>query len=377
MYRKILEEVGIMMTRAMVKQEIANRQAELEGIVEELRWMPNLLNGQPNDHTLLMFYITVQHDIAMVSYKIRNREFGTAEQGSLRDEWILAMRPLAEILMLLQSYLIREIGRNPLVNNREAAEARVEELLYKGTNSWATWSSDNLPKIHEFYLRTLDWRITSKWVQGPNSQVYDWFSHSRSCSLASGWENACEAKKCDGASSCFGKYDKSQCDPKLCGEDEMKDYVDKLYKEKVLSFDDTLDELKELKGIGPTTTPRPTTTTTTSTFTRTTTTTTPALTLFSSLGGGRCKDGSYPDPDPDPDHGSGTTKKLSTTLTAEDCARSCVSHANNQCRYFAWRPDKPDKGCRFYGASGCNLDKDKKKYVTYKREVLSEEQGDP
>eukprot|EP00435_Cladocopium_sp_Y103_P050666 s332_g15.t1 len=45
LYRKIMEDVGISIEHSQVKEAIGNAKAELEAVMDELQWMPNMLGG--------------------------------------------------------------------------------------------------------------------------------------------------------------------------------------------------------------------------------------------------------------------------------------------------------------------------------------------
>ena len=75
---------------------------------------------------------------------IESGAFGKAEPGKASNQWSAAMFPLAEQLVLLQSNLLVDIAAHDMVQNPDAASARVVEVLHR----WRRFAILNIYKAH-------------------------------------------------------------------------------------------------------------------------------------------------------------------------------------------------------------------------------------
>lgn len=81
MYRQIMDEVGIAIDSSQAQQAIGDIKLELQAVMDELQWMPDMLGGvnkeakppsEDQARILLTYNIMIQHDLAKMSYKIQN-----------------------------------------------------------------------------------------------------------------------------------------------------------------------------------------------------------------------------------------------------------------------------------------------------------------
>eukprot|EP00435_Cladocopium_sp_Y103_P015440 s209_g3.t1 len=172
LYKQIMEDVGIAIEQSQAQEAIGNARADLEAVMDELQWMPQMLGGvvqegiEPTEETteeqrklLLTYNIMIQHDIAKMSYKIQNSAFGQAEARAATNEWAAAMFPLAEQLMLLQTNLLTTIASHDAVQNADAASDRILDLW----SDWKKWIDANIHKVHlasaPATVKFLNWHV--------------------------------------------------------------------------------------------------------------------------------------------------------------------------------------------------------------------------
>ena len=87
MYEKIMNEVGIMLEQSQVEEAIGDASTDLQAVLDELEWMPDMLGGvydgkeyavtekeeisEDQARILLTYNIMIQHDLAKMAYKIQ------------------------------------------------------------------------------------------------------------------------------------------------------------------------------------------------------------------------------------------------------------------------------------------------------------------
>jgi len=150
LYDKIMEEVKDLITKSEIQTQLGDLQAEMTVISDELEWVPAMLKtssattfGSGPSRTLLTYDLILQHDLAKISYKIRNKGItGTA------DEWYAGVWVLAEQVMILQVNILYDISLFQ-ASHAGPIKKKVEELLSSDKFSWKKFFIDKEPKAKE------------------------------------------------------------------------------------------------------------------------------------------------------------------------------------------------------------------------------------
>lgn len=251
LYDKIMKDVGAKIEKTQVENSISDIRDQIEGLTDELTWMPSMLKGETSTipeaemHTMLMFLITCQHDIAHISYKIRNSKYAQGPKDPQvcttwisSCQWVTSMVPMAELVMMLQTSLITDIGRHPMVNNLGNAGQRIGSLVSAREHSWESWAELNLWKVQQYYRDHMAWSHTTFHSSFRNKGLLPGEDATTGrCKMGSRCATHGRRRRASSMGSCLGPYD-TQCTWTI-----MDQYITTEYN-KVLKFYDHLEEVK-------------------------------------------------------------------------------------------------------------------------------------
>ena len=231
-----------MITKEQLKDELGERVTELTVMMDEMKWVPSMLSDVKGDdfgHTLLTFYLMLQHDIAKMSAKIQRSNFGKTEKQNIGEDdwnrisnqWSAAMVPITNHLMSLQVNLILQISSWSGKEGKKAAQDRLDAILsgYQkffeyhmpkfedGTRSdmeaALAWN-DAVPFMGDYrqYPKCNWWEIMWRHAgcaereigEGFHKEHCFWITRGKGCKFAQ-WDDAC------GLASCTYKSNKVAC----------------------------------------------------------------------------------------------------------------------------------------------------------------------
>lgn len=175
---EILKQAGKMMDTKLMLEAIGDHSVELLSIERQLEWVPRMLtNAGPNPsdlmkNTMLSFNLMIFSDLATVSAKIRNRQFG--ERRSDETRWAYSIMPIATYAMLQQTALLTEIASFD-ESFKSHVGRQLQRLLVTDVSppSWERWRNDMIPKVNTLInneFNRIDWtaRARKEYNGGPN-----------------------------------------------------------------------------------------------------------------------------------------------------------------------------------------------------------------